>query len=115
QQTDTYFVVAHFHYVLVGGLILAIFGGIFYWFPKVTGRFLDEKLGKWFFWLYFIAFNLTFMPMHWTGLLGMPRRIFTYSAELNLETVNMLSSVGGLLHIPAGLLLVWNLARSLKR
>src|SRR5687767_5947568 len=115
QQTDTYFVVAHFHYVLIGGLINAIFAGIFYWFPKVTGRMMNEQLGKVFFWLFFIGFNLTFMPMHWTGLLGMPRRIFTYSSELNVGTLNMISTVGGAIQALAIITLAINLIWSLKR
>ena len=115
QQTDTYFVVAHFHYVLIGGLINAVFAGIFYWLPKITGRMLNEMLGKIFFWLFFIGFNLTFMPMHWTGLLGMPRRIFTYSTELGVDTLNMVSTVGGFVQVVAILVLIVNLLWSLKR
>lgn len=115
QQTDTYFVVAHFHYVLIGGLINGVFAGIFYWFPKVTGRLMDERLGKAFFWLNFIGMNLTFMPMHWTGLLGMPRRVFTYSAELNVEFLNQLSTAGALIQALSVLLLAANILWSLKR
>jgi cytochrome c oxidase subunit I len=115
QQTDTYFVVAHFHYVLIGGLINGVFAGIFYWFPKVTGRMMNEALGKVFFWLFFIGFNLTFMPMHWTGLLGMPRRIYTYSAELNVDTLNMVSTVGGFIQVAAIIALAINLLWSLRR
>jgi cytochrome c oxidase subunit 1 len=115
QQTDTYFVVAHFHYVLIGGLINAVFAAIFYWFPKITGRLMHEGMGKIFFWLFFIGFNLTFMPMHWTGLLGMPRRIFTYSAELNVDTLNMVSTVGGGIQAVGILFLLANLVWSLKR
>jgi cytochrome c oxidase subunit 1 len=115
QQTDTYFVVAHFHYVLIGGLINAVFAGIFYWLPKITGRMLNETLGKIFFWLFFIGFNLTFMPMHWTGLLGMPRRIFTYSTELGVDTLNMISTVGGFIQVLAILALIVNVLWSLKR
>ena len=115
QQTDTYFVVAHFHYVLIGGLVNAVFGGIFYWFPKITGRMMNEALGKIFFWLFFIGFNLTFMPMHWTGLLGMPRRIFTYSAELNVGTLNMMSTWGAGIQTISILFLVANLIWSLRR
>ena len=95
QQTDTYFVVAHFHYVLLGGLVLGLFGGLYYWYPKITGRFMNERLGKISFWFYFLGLHLTFLPMHWTGLLGMPRRVFTYSSELGLDTLNMVSTVGG--------------------
>ena len=75
---DTYYVVAHLHYVLFGGSILGIFAGLYYWWPKMFGRVLDEKLGKWQFWFTFIGFNLTFFPQHMLGLLGMPRRIYTY-------------------------------------
>ena len=82
QQQDTYFIVAHIHYVLFGGAIFAIFAGIYYWFPKFTGRMYDEKLGKQNFWLMFIGQNLTFFPMHFVGMQGMPRRIFTYDSEM---------------------------------
>jgi cytochrome c oxidase subunit 1 len=115
QQTDTYFVVAHFHYVLIGGLINGVFAGIFYWFPKVTGRMMSEKLGKAFFWFFFVGWNLTFMPMHWTGLFGMPRRVFTYSTELGVDTLNMVSSVGGGIQAIAIVMLFANLLWSLKR
>ena len=114
QQTDTYYVVAHFHYVLVGGLIMGIFAGLYFWLPKVTGRMLDERLGKWHFWLTVIGANLTFFPMHFAGLLGMPRRIFTYSSELNLASINMLITVGGLIMAVATLIFVYNLWRSLR-
>jgi cytochrome c oxidase subunit 1 len=115
QQTDTYFVVAHFHYVLIGGLIFSIFGGFHYWFPKLTGRFMNDSIGKIQFWLFFIGFNLTFMPQHWIGLLGMPRRIFTYSADLNLEALNMLSTAGVFVQIAAVALLVGNMVWSARR
>jgi cytochrome c oxidase subunit I len=115
QQTDTYFVVAHFHYVLIGGLVNAVFGGFFYWFPKLTGRYMNEALGKAFFWLFFIGFNLTFMPMHWTGLLGMPRRIFTYSAELNVGTLNMMSTAGAVIQAISLVLFIANMIWSSKR
>jgi cytochrome c oxidase subunit I len=115
QQTDTYFVVAHFHYVLIGGLVFAIFGAIYFWFPKITGRMMSERLGSWQFWIYFIGFNMTFMPQHWIGLLGMPRRIFTYYDELNLAALNMLSTVGSLVQTVGVLLLALNMAYSLRR
>jgi heme/copper-type cytochrome/quinol oxidase subunit 1 len=115
QQTDTYFVVAHFHYVLIGGLIFSIFGGLHFWFPKLTGRFMNDSVGKIQFWLFFIGFNLTFMPQHWIGLLGMPRRIFTYSADLNLATLNLLSTAGVFVQIVAVLMLVGNIVWALKR
>ena len=112
QQTDTYFVIAHFHYVLIGGLIFAIFGSMFFWFPKFTGRLMDEKLGKISFWIFFVGFNLTFMPMHWTGLLGMPRRTFTYFAELNVTTLNQISTAGGFVQVIAVLMIFYNVIRS---
>jgi cytochrome c oxidase subunit I len=115
QQTDTYFVVAHFHYVLIGGLILAIFGAMYFWFPKFTGRLMNERMGKWQFWIYFIGFNITFMPQHWIGLLGMPRRVFTYSADLNLETLNMISTAGVFVQIIGVALLGVNVIWSMKR
>jgi len=94
QQTDTYFVVAHFHYVLFGGSIFGIFAGIYYYFPKITGRFLSESLGKLHFWLFFVGMNLTFFPMHYAGLLGMPRRIYTYDAGQGYDTFNHISTIG---------------------
>ena len=94
QQTDTYFVVAHFHYVLVGGSMFGLFAGLYYYFPKFSGRMLSEKLGNWHFWLFFIGMNLTFFPMHFSGLLGMPRRIYRYDAGQGLELFNMLSTIG---------------------
>jgi len=114
QQTDTYFVVAHFHYVLVGGLVLAIFGALYHWFPKLTGRMMDERLGKANFWIYFLGFNLTFMPMHWIGLLGMPRRIFTYGSDLNLEGLNQLVTAGAFIQLIGVSLLVVNILKTLK-
>jgi cytochrome c oxidase subunit I len=95
QQTDTYFVVAHFHYVLFGGLMLGVFSGFYYWWPKVFGRMLDERLGKWNFWLLLVGFNLTFFPMHIVGLLGMPRRTYRYDEGMGWETLNMIETVGG--------------------
>jgi cytochrome c oxidase subunit 1 len=115
QQTDTYFVVAHFHYVLLGGLVLGLFAGLYYWYPKITGRLLSERLGKISFWFYFLGLHLTFLPMHWTGLLGMPRRVFTYSSELGLDTLNMMSTVGGFVQAVGVLLLFYNVFMSLKR
>jgi cytochrome c oxidase subunit 1 len=94
QQTDTYFIVAHIHYVLFGGAIMGIFAGIYYWWPKMTGRLLNDTLGKWHFWLMLIGMNLTFFPMHFSGLLGMPRRIYTYGPELGVTTFNQISTAG---------------------
>ncbi len=95
QQTDTYFVVAHFHYVLFGGLVFAFFSGFYYWLPKIFGRMLNERLGKWNFWLMLVGFNLTFFPMHLLGLWGMPRRTYRYDSGLGWTGVNQLVSVGG--------------------
>jgi cytochrome c oxidase subunit I len=94
QQTDTYYIVAHFHYVLFGGAIFGLFAGIYYWWPKVFGRMLSETGGKLNFWLMLIGFNMTFGPMHILGLQGMPRRIQSYPASLGLSFWNMVSSIG---------------------
>jgi cytochrome c oxidase subunit I len=94
QVNDTYYVVAHFHYVLFGGSMFGVFGGLYYWWPKMFGRLLDERLGKWHFWLTFVGFNLTFLPQHMLGLLGMPRRIYTYSHGGLWETYNLISTIG---------------------
>jgi cytochrome c oxidase subunit 1 len=93
QVHDSYFVVAHFHYTLLGGVVFAVFAGLFYWWPKMFGRLLDERLGKWQFWLLFVGFNVTFFPQHFAGLEGMPRRIYTYSNE-SWEGYNLVSSIG---------------------
>jgi cytochrome c oxidase subunit 1 len=115
QQHDSYFVVAHFHYVLVGGALMGLFAGLYYWFPKVTGKLMSESVGKWHFWTTIVGFNLTFFPMHISGLFGMPRRTWTYQAELNLETWNQLSTVGAFIFAFSSLLLIWNLFRSLRK
>jgi len=94
QVTDTYFVVAHMHYVLFGGAIFGIFAGLHYWWPKMFGRLLNETLGKWTFWLMFIGMNVTFFPQHMLGLLGMPRRVYTYSQGGTWEVYNFMSTVG---------------------
>ena len=93
QVHDSYFVVAHFHYTLLGGVVFAIFAGLFYWWPKMFGRRLGERLGKWQFWMLFVGFNVAFMPQHFLGLEGMPRRIYTYSNE-SWEGYNLASTVG---------------------
>ena len=90
---DSYFVVGHFHYVLFGGLILALMGGVYYWFPKITGRMMSEKIGKWHFWLMFTFMNLTFFPMHFVGLDGMPRRVGTYASDMGWDFWNMFISI----------------------
>ncbi len=97
QYHDSYFVVAHFHYVIVGGLVLGIFAGLHYWWPKMFGRMLNEGLGKLTFWTFFIGFHLTFFVQHFLGLLGMPRRIYTYQDGLDLNLMNLISTVGAIL------------------
>jgi heme/copper-type cytochrome/quinol oxidase subunit 1 len=94
QVHDSYFIVAHFHYVLVGGVIFPIIGGLYYWLPKITGRLLDERLGRWNFWVMFIFFNVTFFPMHLAGMRGMPRRIYTYPSGLGWDVPNLISTIG---------------------
>ena len=114
QQTDTYFVVAHIHYVLFGGSLMGIFAGIYYWFPKMTGRLMDERLGKLHFWLMVIAMNVTFFPMHFVGLLGMPRRVYTYAPHMGFDWMNLTSTVGAF-GIAVGLLVfMWNWWTSLR-
>jgi len=114
QQHDSYFVVAHFHYVIAGAMLLAFFAGLYFWFPKAIGRFLDEGLGKWHFWLTFIGFTLTFFPQHFSGLYGMPRRTWTYPEGLGLEIWNQLSTLGAYIFGISALVLVWNLVRSVR-
>jgi heme/copper-type cytochrome/quinol oxidase subunit 1 len=94
QVHDTYFVVAHLHYVLIGGAVFPLFGAFYYWFPKITGRMMSEGLGRLSFWLMFIGFNLAFFPMHLLGLEGMPRRIYTYQAGMGWDNLNLLATVG---------------------
>ncbi|WP_050900638.1 cytochrome c oxidase subunit I [Paenibacillus elgii] len=97
QYHDTYFVVAHFHYVIVGGLVLALFAASYYWWPKMFGRMLNETLGKIHFWTFFIGFHMTFFPQHFLGLMGMPRRVFTYQPGVGLEQGNFISTIGAFL------------------
>lgn len=94
QFHDTYFVVAHFHYVLIGGTVFGIFAAIYYWWPKMFGRKLNEKIGKWHFWPFFIGFHLTFFPQHFLGLFGMPRRVFTYESTPMVDMINFISTIG---------------------
>jgi cytochrome c oxidase subunit I+III len=101
QAHDTFFVVAHFHYVLLGGAVFPLFGAFYYWFPKLTGRMLSERAGKWNFWLFFAGMNVTFFPMHFLGLLGMPRRVYTYLPEMGWGNLNLLASLGAVI-IAAG-------------
>jgi cytochrome c oxidase subunit 1 len=112
QLTDTYYVVAHIHYVLFGGSIFAIFGGIYYWWPKIFGRILDERLGKLHFWLVFVGFNVTFMPQHFLGLLGMPRRVYTYDPRGLWEVYNMISTIGSYVMALGMLVFVANVVKT---
>jgi cytochrome c oxidase subunit 1 len=114
QQTDTYFIVAHFHYVLFGGSIMGVFAGIYHYFPKITGRLMNEGLGKIHFWLNFIAMNLTFFPMHYSGMLGMPRRIYTYDSGQGWDTFNLMSSIGAYMLVVSTAVFVYNFFRSRK-
>ncbi|MGB7125233.1 MAG: cytochrome c oxidase subunit I [Methylovirgula sp.] len=115
QLNDTYFVVAHIHYVLIGINVFPVMGGLYFWFPKMTGRLLDEKLGIWNFWTMFVGFNIAFLPMHLTGLLGMPRRIYTYPAGVGWDTLNMITSIGAFLFAIGVLLTFINVFISLRR
>jgi cytochrome c oxidase subunit 1 len=115
QVHDTYFVVAHFHYVLIGGAVFPLIGAYYYWFPKFTGRMLSERLGRWNFWLLFVGFNVTFFPMHILGLMGMPRRVYTYPADLGWGGMNLLATVGAFMIAASVLLFVINVVTSLRR
>jgi cytochrome c oxidase subunit I len=112
QLTDTYFVVAHLHYVLIGINLFPVIGAVYFWFPKITGRLLDERLGSWNFWTMFIGFNIAFLPMHLTGLFGMPRRIYTYPANMGWDWLNMITTVGAFILAGGIVLLFVNIARS---
>jgi cytochrome c oxidase subunit I len=115
QLTDTYFVVAHFHYVIIGGAVFAIFSGIYYWFPKITGRLLNEGLGKVSFWLMLVGFHVTFLIQHSIGLEGMPRRVYEYPDVGNLEIFNLISTIGAFILGLGVLVTLINVLRSLKR
>ncbi|HTJ05258.1 MAG TPA: cytochrome c oxidase subunit I, partial [Caldimonas sp.] len=114
QVHDTYFVVAHLHYVLIGGAVFPLFGAFYYWFPKMTGRMMSERLGKWNFWLFLIGFNVAFFPMHLLGLAGMPRRVYTYGAEMGWGNLNLLATVGAVTIAVSVLLFIVNVWRSLR-
>jgi len=114
QVTDTYFVVAHLHYVLFGGSIFGIFGALYYWWPKMFGRILDERLGKLHFWLVFAGFNLTFFPQHMLGLLGMPRRVYTYHPHGLWELYNMISTIGSFVMTAGMLVFIVNVVRTMR-
>ena len=114
QVHDTHFVVAHFHYVLIGGMVFPIFAALYYWMPIMTGRMLSERLGHWTFWLMFIGFNAAFLPMHLTGLLGMPRRIYTYSADLGWNELNLVTSVFSFVLAAGVLVFLFDFVRHLR-
>ena len=114
QQHDSYFVVAHFHYVMIGGALFALLAGMTYWFPKITGRMMSEARGRRIFWLFFGGFNLTFFPMHFLGLDGMPRRIYTYSAEMGWQFWNLAATIGAFVLAASLLLYIIELCRALR-
>ena len=115
QIHDTYFVVAHLHYVLIGANVFPVFAAFYYWLPKITGKLLDERLGRWNFWLMFIGFNVAFFPMHITGLLGMPRRVYTFRHGLGWDAGNLISTIGAVILVVGILLFVINFFRSLRQ
>ena len=115
QLTDTYYVVSHLHYVLFGGAIFGIVSGVYYWFPKITGRRLQEGLGKWHFWLMFVGMNLVFMPMHFLGIQGMPRRIYTYDSGRGWEIWNFIETVGAFIVAAGMLIFIINFFVSLRK
>jgi len=112
--TDTYFVVAHLHYVFLGGTLFGIFAGIYYWFPKMSGKMLSERLGLWHFWLFIIGFNMTFFVQHFLGLMGMPRRVFTYPNLPWFGTLNLISTIGAFIMAIAVLVFIWNIIASIR-
>jgi len=114
QVHDTYFVVAHFHYVIVGGSVFAIFAALYYWWPKMFGKVLDDRLGKWHFWFLFIGFNITFFPQHMLGLEGMPRRVYTYSNG-EWEGYNLASTIGSWVMAIGLLFFAWNVERTWRK
>ena len=115
QLTDTYYVVAHIHYVFLGGTAFAVFAGIFYWFPKFSGRQLSEKLGRWHLWLFVLGFNMTFLLQHVLGIIGMPRRVYTYPDLPGWGLLNLISSIGAIFMFAAIAIFLWNLYITLKK
>jgi cytochrome c oxidase subunit 1 len=114
QLHDSYFVVAHFHFTLIGGMLFALFSGMYYWYPKATGRMLSETLGKIHFWFLCIGFNMTFLTMHWLGFLGMPRRIYTYAPGRGWDDLNLIVSIGVIFQAIGILAFVWNVVKSAR-
>lgn len=114
QLTDSYFVVAHLHYVLFGGTVFGVFAGLFYWFPKMTGRLLNERLGQIQFWLMLVGMNLTFFPMHLLGMFGMPRRYYTYAGSLGWNELNATASIGAFVIGVAIMIFLYNFIITLK-
>ncbi|MGB6274871.1 MAG: cbb3-type cytochrome c oxidase subunit I, partial [Rhodococcus sp. (in: high G+C Gram-positive bacteria)] len=112
--TDTYFVVAHFHYVVFGTVVFATYAGIYFWFPKMTGRMLDERLGKWHFWMTFLGFHATFLVQHWLGAQGMPRRYADYLPSDGFTTLNQVSTVGSFVLGASTLPFIWNVFKSYR-
>ena len=115
QLTDTYYLVAHLHYVFLGGSLFGIFAGIYYWFPKISGRMLSPSLGKWHFWLFVLGFNLTFFLQHILGILGMPRRIYTYPNLPYWKVLNIFSSIGAIFMFVGMAIFFWNIYKTLKK
>ena len=114
QLTDSYFIVAHLHYVLLGINVFPVVGGVHFWFPKMTGRMMSERLGKWTFWTMLIGFNVAFFPMHITGLMGMPRRVYTYDADMGVGWLNLISTIGAFVFAVGVVLFLFNVWRSLR-
>ena len=115
QLSDSYFVIGHFHWVLIGGTLFGTFAGLYYWFPKVSGRMLSERLARWQFWLLYIGFFLTFGPMHISGFLGMPRRIYTYDVDRGWDFWNQLTTLGALIQAPSYAIFIYNVVVSWRK
>jgi cytochrome c oxidase subunit I len=115
QLNDSYFVIAHFHYVIVGGIVFAVFAAFYYWYPKAVGRMLNKRLGLWHFWLFFIGFHLTFDTQHFLGFLGMPRRIYTYQADRGWEALNVISTIGAYLQGIGAIIFIINMIWSARK
>jgi len=112
QVHDTYFIVAHFHYVILGGVLFPLFGACYLYFPKITGRMMSETLGKWNFWLFFVGVNVTFFPMHLLGLDGMPRRVYTYLPEMGWGKLNLIATFGAVIIVSSVAVFLWNVISS---